>query len=102
MGKAKQAEKKVEVTLTVAECGEFHNLGEYHEDIATVEEAAVIFNQIPIGRRNSIPSIGIKIHTEGMESYEDIQMDIMSGKIIDLEMLEYKEEENYNSESCGI
>ena len=27
------------ITLTVAECGEFHSLGEFHENIASVEEA---------------------------------------------------------------
>ena len=30
-----------EVTLTVAECGEFHNLGEFYENIPTVEESAM-------------------------------------------------------------
>lgn len=35
----KPEEKKTIVTLTVAECGEFHNLGEYHEGIASVDEA---------------------------------------------------------------
>ena len=29
----------VHVTFTVAECGEFHNMGEYHEGIETIEEA---------------------------------------------------------------
>lgn len=36
-----------------------------------------------------IPSIGISIHTEGKEAYEDVQMDIVSGMVADLEMLEY-------------
>lgn len=54
-----------------------------------MEEAAAIFNSIPPERRNAVPSIGINIHTEGTESYEDAQMDIVSGSIIDLEMLEY-------------
>ena len=77
------------ITLTVAECGEFHNLGEYHENIKSVEEAINIFNQIPSEKRNMIPSIGIGIHTEGKEAYEDVQMDIVSGRVADLEMLEY-------------
>lgn len=38
---------------------------------------------------NGIPSIGINIHTEGTEPYEDVQMDILSGKVIDLEILDY-------------
>ena len=84
-----QEEKKTVVTLTVAECGEFHNFGEYHENIAGVEEAIAIFNRIPPERMNGIPSIGINIHTEGTESYEDTQMDIVSGRVADLEILDY-------------
>ena len=84
-----QEEKRTVVTLTVAECGEFHNFGEYHEDIAGVEEAIAIFNRIPPERMNAIPSIGINIHTEGTQSYEDTQMDIVSGRIADLEILDY-------------
>lgn len=88
---AEQAQegKQTVVTLTVAECGEFHNFGEYHENIAGVEEAIAIFNQIPPERMNGIPSIGINIHTEGTESYEDTQMDIVSGGVADLEFLDY-------------
>lgn len=84
-----QEEKQTVVTLTVAECGEFHNFGEYHEGIAGVPEAIAIFNQIPPERMNGIPSIGINIHTEGTESYEDTQMDIVSGRVADLEILDY-------------
>lgn len=82
-------EKKTVVTLTVAECGEFHDLGEYHEDITGVGEAVAIFNRIPPERMNGIPSIGINIHTEGTERYEDTQMDIVSGRTVDLEVLDY-------------
>lgn len=84
-----QEEKQTVVTLTVAECGEFQNFGEYHEGIANVPEAISIFNQIPPERMNGIPSIGINIHTEGTESYEDIQIDIVSGRVADLEILDY-------------
>lgn len=38
---------------------------------------------------NGIPSIGINIYTEGIEHYEDVEMDILSGKVIDLEVLDY-------------
>lgn len=77
------------VTLTVAECGEFHSLGEFHENIASVEEAIAVWKSIPPERMNGIPSIGINIHTEGTEHYEDVEMDIISGKVIDLEVLDY-------------
>lgn len=77
------------VTLTVAECGEYHNLGEFHEGIASVDEAIAVWSRIPPERMNGIPSIGIYIHTEGTEPYEDVEMDILSGKVIDLEILDY-------------
>ena len=77
------------VTLTVAECGEFHSLGEFYENIASVEEAIAVWKSIPPERMNGIPSIGINIHTEGTERYEDVEMDILSGKVIDLEVLDY-------------
>ena len=82
-------EKKTIVTLSVAECGEFHNMGEYHEGIASVDEALAIFHQIPPERMNGIPSIGINVHTEGTESYQDTTIDIVSGKVADLEVLDY-------------
>lgn len=84
-----QEEKKKIVTLTVAECGEFHNFGEYHENIKSVDKAIAAYKKIPPERMNGLPSIGIKIHTEGTEDYEDIQMDIFSSGIIDLEILDY-------------
>ena len=78
-----------EVTLTVAECGEFHNLGEFYENIPTVEEAVAIWKQIPPERMNGIPAIGVNIHTPGTEAFEDVGIDILSGKRIDLDILEY-------------
>ncbi len=95
-------EKQTVITLTVAECGEFHNLGEYHEDIASVEEAIEIFNQIPPERMNGIRSIGINIHTEGTEAYEDTQMDIVSGRTADLEILDYVPDITDNSKAVAV
>ena len=80
---------EAEVTLTVAECGEFHNLGEFYENIPTVEEAVAIWKQIPPERMNGIPAIGVNIHTPGTEAFEDVGIDILSGKRIDLDILEY-------------
>ena len=97
-----QEEKQTVVTLTVAECGEFHNFGEYHEDIADVEEAIAIFNRIPPERMNAIPSIGINIHTEGTQSYEDTQMDIVSGRVADLEILDYVPDITDNPKAIGV
>ena len=95
-------EKQTVITLTVAECGEFHNLGEYHEDIASVEEAIEIFNQIPPERMNGIRSIGINIHTEGTEAYEDTQMDIVSGRTADLEVLDYVPDITDNPKAVAV
>lgn len=78
-----------EVTLTVAECGEYHNLGEFYENIPSVEEAVAIWKQIPPERMNGIPAIGIHLHTLGTEPIEDTGIDILSGGRIDLEVLEY-------------
>ena len=86
---AVEATPEKTVTLTVAECGEFHRLGEFHENIAGVEEAIAVWKSIPPERMSGIPSIGINIHTEGTERYEDVEMDILSGKVIDLEVLDY-------------
>ena len=79
---------ETEVTLTVAECGEYHNLGEFYENIPTVEEAVAIWKQIPLERMNGIPAIGINIHTPETEAFEDMGIDILSGKRIDLDILE--------------
>ncbi len=84
-----QEQAETEVTLTVAECGEFHNLGEFYENIPTVEEAVAIWKQIPPERMNGIPAIGINIHTPGTEVFEDVEIDILTGKRIDLDILEY-------------
>ena len=79
---------KPEVTLTVAECGEFHNLGEFHENIATVEEAIAVWKQIPPERMNGIPAIGINIHTPGTETY-DVVTDILIRNRFELDVLDY-------------
>ena len=95
-------EKDTRITLTVAECGEFHNLSEYHENIESVEEALAVFNSIPPERMNGIPNIGINIHKEGTESFEDAQMDIVSGKTVVLEMLEYYPEITGNQKALAV
>ena len=82
----------VHVTFTVAECGEFHNLGEYHEGIETIEEAIQIYQAIDPSRMNAIPSIGVNMHIEGTEEWEDEQADILSGKCIDVDFLNYTPE----------
>lgn len=86
---AKQEENDIEVTWTVSECGEFHILGELYENIPTVEEAVAIWKQIPPERMCAIPTISIHVHRVGEESYMDDEVDLFSGKRIDLEILDY-------------
>ena len=81
--------EEVEVTLMVSECGEFHNLGEFYENIPTVEEAIAIWKQIPPERMHGILAIGINVHRPGEESYMDDEVDLLSGNRIDLEILEH-------------
>ena len=38
---------------------------------------------------NGIRGIGVNVRTEGTERYEDVEMDIVSGKVADLEILDY-------------
>ena len=85
-------QETVHVTFTVAECGEFHNMGEYHEGIETIEEAIQIYQAIDPSRMNGIPSIGVNMHIEGTEEWEDEQADILSGKCIDVDFLNYTPE----------
>lgn len=81
--------EEVEVTLMVSECGEFHNLGEFYENIPTVEEAIAIWKQIPPERMHGIPAIGINVHRPGEETYMDDEVDLLSGNRIDLGILEH-------------
>ena len=82
----------VHITFTVAECGEFHNMGEYHEGIETIEEAIKIYNAIDPSRMNGIPSIGVNMHIDGTEEWEDEEADIVRGNCIDVDFLNYTPE----------
>ena len=85
-----QDEKKqpeVVVTYTVAECGEFHSQGAYHEGIATIGEAKAIYEAIPEEHRSMIPVVGINVHTQGTSGIEDMQWDFMYGNRIDISSL---------------
>lgn len=79
----------IHVTFTVAECSEFHMMGKYHKGIETIEEAIQIYRAIDPTRMNGIPSIGVNMHIEGTEEWEDEQVDILTGKYIDVDYLNY-------------
>ena len=84
---AVKEEKKV-VTLTVAECSEFHNMGEFHENITSVSDAIAKFKDIPPERMNGIPAIGLRV-AEPKSPDDYVEMDILVGNRIDLDMLHY-------------
>lgn len=97
-----QEKEKAEVTLTVSECGEFHNLGECYENIPTVDEAISIWKQIPSERMNGIPAIGINIRGRGAEPFEDYEIDVLSGKRIDLGVLDYVPDIKNNPQAMEV
>lgn len=85
--KKEMAEKQY--YYTVAECSEFHSMGEYHDNITDINEAVRLWNEIPSSRMNGIKSIGIGVHTVGTDEYEDVQLDILTKGRIDIDMLEF-------------
>ncbi len=100
--KGKQKNNQYIISFTVAECGEFHSMGEYHENIGTLDEAARIYRKIPPERMNGIPSIGIRLHMPGTEAVEDVQTDILSGSAIDTGIVRLMPELCDNTKVQGI
>lgn len=92
--------EKSKITFTVAECGEFHSLGRYRDDISNAEEAIAVWKEYQKGPLNGIPSIGIRIYKPGQTGMEDVQVDLVSGKTMDLDMLRYYPE--LNTEETAI
>lgn len=84
---AVKEEKKV-ITLTVAECMEFHSTGEFHENIKSVAEAVAKFKAIPPERMHGVPAIGIRA-ADPKDPDEYTEMDVLIGRRIDMDMLRY-------------
>ena len=87
-----ELEEKAEdltVTFTVAECGEFHGIGAYYKDIPTIEDAIRIYRKMDPARLNGVPAIGVNLHVEGTDCLEDDQVDLLTGKTIDVDFLNY-------------
>lgn len=74
------------VTLTVAECSEFHDMGEFHENITSVADAIEKFNKIPPERMHGIPAIGVRV-ADSQKSDDYVEMDVLVGKRFDMDML---------------
>ena len=84
---AVKEEKKV-ITLTVAECMEFHSMGEFHENIKSVAEAVAKFKAIPPERMHGVPAIGIRA-ADPKDPDEYMEMDVLVGRRLDLDKLHY-------------
>ena len=78
---SERQQHNIDITYTVAECGEFHSKGAFSEGITTLVEAKQLFESLTKTGNKKIPSIGIKIN--------DIQIDVLYGKIIDLDNLRF-------------
>lgn len=88
------------ITYTVAECGEFHSMGRYRDDVESVNEAITLWNEYREGTLNGVSSIGILVHTPGQSERDDTQVDLVSGKTMDLDMIRYYPE--INTEEAAI
>ena len=73
-----------DLTYYVAECMEFPNLGEYHDDLS-LEEAIRIYQEIPAERMNGIKGIGFELK-DGSD-YEG-PFPILTGQTIDLDTIQ--------------
>ena len=82
-------QQKMEITYTIAECGEFHSRGAYHEGITSIEEAKALLEGIRENHSNMIPAVGINIHEAGTPEMGDVQVDVLYGNTIDLDNLQY-------------
>ena len=83
-----EKEAKKIATLTVAECSEYHSMGEEHTGIKTVKEAVEIFKRIPPERMHGIPAIGVRVENEA-EPELFTEIDIFNGKRFDMDILSY-------------
>lgn len=81
-------EKEMDVSLYVAECSEFHGLGEFKENIKSVDEALKTFEEIPAARMNGVKTIGIVV-VDKENDLDSMELDIVVGKHIDMDMLSY-------------
>ena len=72
------------LTYYVAECMEFPNLGEYHDNLS-LEEAIRIYQEIPAERMNGIKGIGFELK-DGSD-YEG-PFPILTGHTIDLDTIQ--------------
>ena len=82
--KVSDGQQTGDLTYYVAECMEFPNLGEYHDNLS-LEEAIRIYQEIPAERMNGIKGIGFELK-DGSD-YEG-PFPILTGQTIDLDTIQ--------------
>lgn len=70
-------ERDAKISFYVAECMEFPVLGEYHENIETLQEAMELYEKIPADRMNGVKGIGFCL--EDGSAYAG-KFELMSGR----------------------
>lgn len=84
VAKVSDRQQTGDLTYYVAECMEFPNLGEYHDNLS-LEEAIRIYQEIPAERMNGIKGIGFELK-DGSD-YEG-PFPILTGQTIDLDTIQ--------------
>ncbi len=75
--------EKSEISFYVAECGEFHSMGEFQENL-TLEEAIKLYRQIPSERLNGIKTIGFHLKDENVLADE---FDLVAGDRLNIQTM---------------
>lgn len=84
--KADTVEQQATIRFYVAECMEFPVLGEYHENVGSLQEAMTLYEQIPAERMNGIKGIGFTLDDGSM--YAGMPCELMSAGIVSRDMVE--------------
>ncbi len=71
----KEADREPEISFYVAECSEFHRMGEFQEHL-TLEQAVDMYRQIPADRLNGVKAIGFNLQDENILANE---FDLVTG-----------------------
>lgn len=77
----KQEAVEPRITFYVAECMEFPILGEWHEEITSLQEAVALYEKIPAERMNGIKGIGFTLYDGSL--YDGMPQEMMSAGIVD-------------------
>ncbi|MBC5744892.1 DUF3849 domain-containing protein [Lachnospiraceae bacterium MD308] len=75
MSKEVTPETGERISFYVAECMEFHVLGEYHEQVETLQEAMDLYEKIPAERMSGVKGIGFCL--EDGSIYDGMPQDLM-------------------------